>query len=384
MRLFGELKQTASGICARLVENGELISFSFRDISIALVTDCASFVNYSRDYFRSYFRGSTSPVADMSIFASASKSTFDAVCELAPVPKDKLDANGYFVFPARELTSVVYQRAIEVEGECEAYYIIDRANRQLTIVTPSSGFPGQLLVMRALRTAMKVCLMESGCVPLHCACVVRTGRAIGIIGEKYAGKTTTMLNALLGSEFDYLSNDKVFLDDTGEEQLICGLPTSAGIRDDILAHLSGMDRLLKTGRRTTYFQEAQGKVYLRPEQIASHCSCEVVPYAPIGCFVLPKYDPDPGRTHSELLKVDNERAEQTLADQILVDVFPDLAHWSSLIEIASQRFSDRRDRIIARIAEKYPMYLLIQNERTNQESRRLLRRLSDGFCRNGS
>jgi hypothetical protein len=79
-------------------------------------------------------------------------------------------------------------------------------------VRPSSD-PNRiaLAVLAVCRAAFKTLAVNAGGLNLHAGCLVSEGRGIAIVGERGAGKTTTLLATLQHNGFSFLANDQIML-----------------------------------------------------------------------------------------------------------------------------------------------------------------------------
>ena len=77
---------------------------------------------------------------------------------------------------------------------------------------------------------MKLLLMEQGWLPFHSAACRWNDTGICILGGKFAGKTSTLINLLAQPGAGFVSNDTLFLRDGGTFLEGCGFPNKAGLR----------------------------------------------------------------------------------------------------------------------------------------------------------
>jgi hypothetical protein len=93
----------------------------------------------------------------------------------------------------------------------------------------------QKTVKRSLRNMMKLLFMEKGWFPFHSATCVWNDTGICILGGRFAGKTSTLVNLLARPGARFVSNDTLFLRDGGTYLEGCGFPNKAGLRIGALA-----------------------------------------------------------------------------------------------------------------------------------------------------
>ena len=87
---------------------------------------------------------------------------------------------------------------------------------------------------------MKLLLIEKGWLPFHSAACIWNDTGICILGDKFAGKTSTLVNLLTRPGARFVSNDNLFLRDGGTFLEGCGFPNNAGLRIGILAAHPGL------------------------------------------------------------------------------------------------------------------------------------------------
>lgn len=112
----------------------------------------------------------------------------------------------------------------------ENCFVLWRPGRNVLISTRGSSKDHQKTVKRSLRNLMKLLLMEKGWLPFHSAACVWNGTGICILGGKFAGKTSTLVNLLARPGAKFVSNDTLFLRDGGAFLTGCGFPNKVGLR----------------------------------------------------------------------------------------------------------------------------------------------------------
>lgn len=122
-------------------------------------------------------------------------------------------------------------------------------------------------LMRTVRELATLQALHRGDLLVHGSAAVVGGRALLFAGQKQAGKTTMLLNALRQHGVRFLSNDRVFVELGGGGPFARGVPTIVTIRGDSLIHLPGLDRpsAENTHRYYLTMREAeQGSPLLEP------------------------------------------------------------------------------------------------------------------------
>lgn len=99
-------------------------------------------------------------------------------------------------------------------------------------------------LMRVIREIATVRALRAGALPLHGAACVSGDRAIGFLGAKNAGKTTSLIHWLQSSGTRFLANDRFFILPRNGSWLATGMPTIVNIRGGTLRHFEELQRRL--------------------------------------------------------------------------------------------------------------------------------------------
>lgn len=89
-------------------------------------------------------------------------------------------------------------------------------------------------LMRVVREIATVRALRAGGVPLHGAACTHHGEAVGFLGHKTAGKTTSLIHWLRSQETQFLANDRFFLFRRRGAWVVRGMPTIVKLRPDTL------------------------------------------------------------------------------------------------------------------------------------------------------
>jgi hypothetical protein len=132
---------------------------------------------------------------------------------------------------------IVYSREVDeakgtVEENC---FVLSAPGRHVLVAAPGALKDRQKTVKRSLRNLMKLLFMEKGWVPFHSAACMWNDTGICILGGKFAGKTSTLVNLLAQPGARLVTNDTLFLRDGGTRLEGCGFPNKAGLRIGALA-----------------------------------------------------------------------------------------------------------------------------------------------------
>lgn len=125
---------------------------------------------------------------------------------------------------------IMFDKAIKDSG----------AQFRVEILAIQDGRRMRLDVMRVVRELATLHTLKLGDMHVHGAAVIKGGQAFVIAGQKRAGKTSMLLNAMSRPDTTYLSNDRLLLETTREGVLVRGMPTIIKVRSDCLDHLSAL------------------------------------------------------------------------------------------------------------------------------------------------
>lgn len=348
--------------------------YSFQECALHLKTDNLAFIEFANTYFLGYFDSCTSVEPQITVYASSDTVLLERIRQEYPVNKHLLDKNGCGVLAQlNTYTDLVYRQDTD---SLFAYYVVNKAERMITIVTPKKG---RFFPMRAVRTLMNLLLLEKGTIPFHAACIVKDGYGVGITGNKFAGKTTTLINALHHCRCNFLANDKVLLHEVDDVLFMYGLPISLGIRLGTISHFHRLHPLLDKGPELhddnrgldeMALQDPQTRIYVSPHQLVSTLNCSIEPYAQLRCLVNPEYSA--AVTESQLIPLPKHEAKIFLATQYLHEPFPINPYWKRLL---TRELVDAETAAEKIVAKGLTVYKLLQNEHTNQTSAIILNRL---------
>ena len=121
-------------------------------------------------------------------------------------------------------------------------------------------FTGEIIV-----SLFCIRLEENNYTFLHSACVEKNGKAIAIIGDRGSGKTT-ILNALLQQNFNFICNSHLGIKNIGKGIVVEGTPTRMGVR------ISTLEKILRP--------EIKKKIMLNTEFKARFGDCTNIDLKP--------------------------------------------------------------------------------------------------------
>lgn len=119
---------------------------------------------------------------------------------------------------------------------------VDESRGVFRLVADSAEARLRVGLMRVLREIATVRALRSGALPLHGAACVSGARAIGFLGKKTSGKTTSLVHWLQTPSTRFLANDRFFVFPRNGSWLANGMPTIVNIRTGTLRHFEELQR----------------------------------------------------------------------------------------------------------------------------------------------
>jgi hypothetical protein len=275
-------------IFADVAEGGTYGCFEYQGGSLGLYSDEAALLEWFGKFFGGYFTVTTSRHTDAAVYSSKNPAVFQRLKDWATSsgePRWEAETE----YAVDEQHRIIYSREVyEAKGKVgESCFVLSQPGRNVLVVSPGTLKDRQKTVKRSLRNMMKLLFMERGWLPLHSAACVWNDTGICILGGKFGGKTSTLVNLLVRPGARLVSNDNLFLRDGGTCLEGCGFPNNAALRiGALVAYPRLMDWIDKpTGSfyqqidaetfrdivSTTLVEELASKV--REDRAALHRAC---------------------------------------------------------------------------------------------------------------
>jgi hypothetical protein len=291
---------------------------------------------------------------------------------------------------------IIYRREVdEAKGKVEEHCIVlSQPGRNVLLSSPGTFKSRRTTVKRSLRNMMKLLLMEKGWLPLHSAACILNDTGICILGGKFAGKTSTLVNLLARPGARFVSNDNLFLRDRGTFLESCGFPNNTGLRIGTLAAYPWLaDWLEKTTESfhpridaktfrdivaTTPAAELGSrpeKIVLLSTELAELFDIPIEQVTRIELFLVVQFDPSLEQAHMAPV-TDPEQVREYLAANVrslrkekqdFLQGFFDFD--DNMLQAA---FDELHEKIISRVA----VHELRQNANTNEHSAELVGKLT--------
>jgi hypothetical protein len=366
--------------------------FEYQGVAVGLHSDDADLLDWFSAFFGGYFTVSENELTDAVVYSSRDPAVFGRLRDWATSygrPRSAHEVE--YVVDAHH--RVVYSREVdEAKGRVEENcFVLSEPGRTVLVSSPGSLKDRQKTVKRSLRNMVKLLLMEQGWLPFHSATCVWHDTGICILGGKFAGKTSTLVNLLARPGARFVSNDTVFLRDGGGRLEGCGFPNKAGLRIGALATYPRLVDWIETTTDSFYPQiDAQTfrdivattpanelgsrseKIVLLSTELAEQFDVRIQQVAALELFLVVHFDPSLER--SRLVPVtDPEQIRGHLA-----------AHFRSLakekqdflqhfFDFDDSTLSAAVDALLTEFASRVSVQELYQNADTNEHSAELVR-----------
>ena len=306
-----------SQIFADVASAGTYGCFEYQGIAVGLHSDDADLLNWFSTFFGGYFIVTASERTDAVVYSSQDPAIFSRLKEWAtssgqPRSEDETE------YAVDALHRIIYSREVDdakgtVEENC---FVLSTSGRNVLVSSPGTLKDRRKTVKRSLRNLMKLLFMEKGWLPFHSAACIWNDTGICILGGKYAGKTSTLVNLLARPGARLVTNDNLFLRDGGTVLEGCGFPNKAGLRIGALAAYPTMVDWIERTTDSFYPQidaktfrdivattpvdelgSRSEKIVLLSTEIAEQFDVPIEHVAAIELFVVVQFDPSLEQSH---------------------------------------------------------------------------------------
>jgi len=221
---------------ADIADAGTYGCFEYQGISLGFHSDDADLLDWFSRFFGGYFTVTTNELTDAVVYSSHDPAVFGRLREWA-TSRGRPRAEHEIEYEVDAQSRIVYSREVDeakgaVEENC---FVLLQPGRHVLVSSPGTVKDRQKTVKRSLRNMMKLLFMEQGWLPFHSATCIWNDVGICIVGGKFAGKTSTLVNLLARPGARFVSNDNLFLRDDGTRLEGFGFPNKAGLRIGALA-----------------------------------------------------------------------------------------------------------------------------------------------------
>jgi hypothetical protein len=374
--------------------------FEYQDISVGLYSDEAALLDRFSRYFGGYFTVTTSEHTDAAVYSSQDPAIFQRLKEWAtsrgrPRSEDETE------YAVDEQHRIIYRREVdEAKGRMgEICFVLSKPDRNVLVSSPGTRKDREKTVKRSLRNLMKLLLMEKGWLPLHSAACMWNDTGICILGGKFAGKTSTLVNLLARPGARFVSNDNLFLRDGGTCIEGCGFPNKAGLRIGTLAaYPELLDWLEKTADpfhphidaesfrnmiATTPAHELQNvpeKIVLLSTELAEHLNVPIEHVTPIELFLVVRFDPS--LEHSRLAPITDPQQIREYLTATFRSLHKEKQDFlQSFFDFDDDTLQASFDALLEKFTSRVAVQELYQNANTNEHSAELIGELTQQLHR---
>ncbi len=384
---------------ADVSDAGNYGCFEYAGARLGFYSDDPAMLDWFSKVFGGYFTVTPSRETDAVVYSSRDPAAFEFLKECATSRgRPRSEQETEYAIDARH--RVIYRRAhprkaYEAEDRFEENcFVLSQPDRVVLVSSSDTVTNPHVIVWRCLRNMMRLLLTERGWLTFHSAACVWNGTGICILGNKFAGKTSTLLNLLSRPGAGLVTNDKLFLRATGGRIEGLGFPNNAGLRIGALVAYPKLAGLVDKGADSFFFHvDAEAfrdiaattsadelhsrpeRISLLPTELAQQLDIPIQPVTDIELFLVVQFDPsleqarltpvtDPQRIKDHLGI--NFRGADRVKQGFLHGLF-DLHESTS-----SSALAGLLDEVTARV----PVLELRQNANTNEHAAALVREVT--------
>jgi len=357
--------------------------YHFDIASVALRTDNIALANFITGYSKHFFNVQNGNDGRITVYASVETKLILLFQSLFVIERDILLRNGYVNMSLGDEVDIIYEEARYQKENCNVYYIVNKPHRKIIVLVSACNDAGKYTIMRTVRSLIKLQLIEHGMVPFHAACVVKNNYGIAFTGNKFSGKTTTLINMLSRGGYQFLSNDKVLLMRRNSSFHVYGLPTAVGVRVGTLRLFNNLKSLIDNGAELDNINnevldefklsDPHTRIYFTPNKFAALLRCQSTRQTKLQCLVFPELLES--AAESKLVQMSKNTAQDYLLGQYLDIFFPHQPYWNRLVKMDSSDWKAHVNAVIDQLSAHVPVYRLIQNKGTNNHTFELLNQL---------
>jgi hypothetical protein len=380
---------------ADVADAGTYGCFEYQGISLGMYSDEADLLDWFSRFFGGYFTVTTSDQIDAAVYSSQDPALFQRLKECA-TSRGQARSADEIEYALDANRRIIYSREVdEAKGKVEENcFVLSQPGRNVLVSSPGAVKDRQKTVKRSLRNMMKLLFMEKGWLPFHSAACVWNDTGICILGGKFAGKTSTLVNLLARPGARFVTNDNLFLRDGGAFLEGCGFPNKAGLR---IGALAAYPRLVEWIEKTTdsFYPQIDGttyrdivattaadelgsrpeKIVLLPTELAEQFGVPIQHVAAIDLILVVQFDPS--LEQSRLAPVTDPqliREHLTASYRSLSKEKQDFLQYFFDLDGSTEQAAF--DALLDTLASKVAVAELHQNANTNEHSAELVRALT--------
>jgi hypothetical protein len=370
--------------------------FEYAGARLGFHSDDPAMLDWFSTVFGGYFTVTSSRDTDAVVYSSRDPAVFQFLKEAATVhgrPRSEHETecavdDRHQVIHRRAYTRKAYEAEDRLEENC---FVLSQPDRGVLISSSGTATDPYVIVWRCLRNMMRLLLMEKGWLTFHSAACVWNGTGICILGNKFAGKTSTLLNLLSRPGASLVTNDKLFVRTAGGRLEGLGFPNNAGLRIGALVAYPKLADLVEKGTDSFFSQvgaeafrdivattpadelhSRPERISLLPTELAQQLDIPIQPVTDIEVFLVVQFDPS--LEQARLTPVtDPQQVRDHLginfrgADKVKQDFLHGL--FDLHVSTSSSALADLLNAVAARVA----VLELRQNANTNDHAAELVR-----------
>lgn len=231
-------------------------------------------------------------------------------------------------------------------------------------------------IFRFIRKVILVLELSKGKYFLHSGCVEYNGKGIGIVGNKFSGKTTTIVNLLKDKEFSYISNDKIIIEFKDNILQAFALPIAIGIRCGTFFKVLN-EKAMSLPPEDIDIDRLDLKRYISSWNVETFFATKSLNYTHIKLFIMPNYKKDSKQISTRQLS--EMEAEVFLKTQFLSADAIGESHEYLTDETLLVGENNDGKRGIDGFVRKYPIYEICYNEFLTEDFMRVVKGYIDNY-----
>ena len=380
---------------ADVADAGTYGCLEYQGIAVGLHSDEADLLDWFNKFFGGYFTPTARERTDAVVYSSQDPAVFHRLKEWA-TSSGRPRSDGDIEYAVDAEHRVVYSREVDdakgkVEENC---FVLSTSGRKVLVSSPGALKDRQKTVKRSLRNLMKLLFMEQGWLPFHSAACIWNDTGICILGGKFAGKTSTLVNLLARPGARLVTNDNLFLRDGGTFLEGCGFPNKAGLR---IGALAAYPRLVDWIERTTdsFYPQIDGatfreivattpadelgsrseKIVLLSTELAEQFDVPIEHLAAIELVLVVQFDPS--LEESRLTPVTDPQQIGGYLSASFRSLSKEKQDFlQDFFDFDATAVQDAFDALVEKVASRVTVVELHQNANTNEHSAELVEKLT--------
>jgi hypothetical protein len=194
---------------------------------------------------------------------------------------------------------------------------------------------------------------QAGSVLIHASAVERSGLGIIFVGDRNAGKTSSLLAYAARGDYNIVSSDRVALRATESEIVGSGFPARCNAHRIACETDPILSRIVP---RSTLLNDTGAKVLVPLEEIAAVAGTRVSGNFKLSAIVLPRIDSEFSSLAVERIAGREQLIEMLRYNELRGGVNDGHVHWLNYFVISDREVGANRQRIADLIAREIPVY----------------------------